>query len=204
MKVLVLGLGNPLLTDDRVGLLVSQELVRRFQCDPLWTPGPGAGGNSPTSATDLAKTFSRSFAGATVTVEIDEECCGGLRLMERMVGYDFVVLIDAVYPAAIPGRVRILGLSDLPTPRTAGTHDAPLSAALALGKLAGYALPAEQDVVVVGIEAEDVFTFGEQCTPAVAAAVPKAVEVVMGILNNVLGQRGEASSDQSALGRPNK
>jgi hypothetical protein len=31
----------------------------------------------------------------------------------------------------------------------------------------------------VGIEAEDVLTFSEQCTPAVEAAIPRAVEEVL-------------------------
>ncbi|MCS7239410.1 MAG: hydrogenase maturation protease [Thermoguttaceae bacterium] len=188
MKVLILGLGNPLLTDDQVGLLVSREVARRLQSDPAWS--------RPIHEQSLDRgvlSFERSVGRALVLVEVDEECCGGLRLMERMVGYDFVVLIDAIYPATLPGKVHRLGIHDLPTQRTAGTHDAQLATALQVGKLAGYSLPNDQDIVVVGIEAQEVLTFGEECTPAVAEAVPQAADLVVDILGQVLASLGGAS-----------
>jgi Ni,Fe-hydrogenase maturation factor len=48
-----------------------------------------------------------------------------------------------------------------------------------LGRQVGLALPADDQILLVGIEAEDILTFGEDCTPAVAEAIPKAVEVVL-------------------------
>ena len=54
-----------------------------------------------------------------------------------------------------------------------------LPTALALGRQAGLHLPEDRNILLVGIEAEDVLNFGESCTPAVAAAVPRAVEEVL-------------------------
>jgi hydrogenase maturation protease len=59
------------------------------------------------------------------------------------------------------------------------THDLSLLGALALGRGAGLTLPRDEDLVIIAIEVEDVLTFGETCTPAVAAAIPRAVEAVL-------------------------
>ena len=41
---------------------------------------------------------------------------------------------------------------------------------------------------LVGIEAQDVVNFSEQCTPAVAAAIPRAVDEVVRLLETMLGE----------------
>ena len=48
-------------------------------------------------------------------------------------------------------------------------------------------LPANERIILVGIEAEDILNFSEQCTPAVEAAIPQAVEMVLKILEEGLG-----------------
>ncbi len=40
-------------------------------------------------------------------------------------------------------------------------------------------LPTDEDFVIIVIKVEDVLTFSEECTPAVAAAIPRAVEAVL-------------------------
>jgi Ni,Fe-hydrogenase maturation factor len=59
------------------------------------------------------------------------------------------------------------------------THDLSLLGALALGRGMGMQLPDDEGFVIIAIEVEDVLTFGEECTPAVAEAIPRAVEVVL-------------------------
>ncbi|MGA2620932.1 MAG: hydrogenase maturation protease [Thermoguttaceae bacterium] len=147
MRTLVLGLGNPLVGDDSVGLRVAAELKGRL-------------------------------AGRT-DVDVAEDYWGGLRLMEHMVGYERVIVIDALCSGAAPGTIRHLAVGDLPTQRSASSHDTNLATALALGRAAGLCLPEDRNVLLVGIEAEDILTFGEVCTPAVAAAVPRAVAEVL-------------------------
>jgi hypothetical protein len=48
---------------------------------------------------------------------------------------------------------------------------------LELGKQLGIEMPS--DVVILAIEAADTTTFGEGCTPAVEAAIPVALELVI-------------------------
>jgi Ni,Fe-hydrogenase maturation factor len=43
----------------------------------------------------------------------------------------------------------------------------------------GMRLPTDKNFVIVAIEVEDVLNFGEQCTPAVEEAIPRAVDVVL-------------------------
>ena len=65
--------------------------------------------------------------GAT-GVDVEEEEAGGLRLMERMTGYDRAVLVDAAVTGGAPGTIRRLGPEDLPTQRTAAAHGIDLPA----------------------------------------------------------------------------
>ena len=152
MPFLIIGLGNPLVTDDSVGLRVAAEL-----CTQL--------------------------AGRR-DVEVTEDYWGGLRLMEQMVGYDRVIVIDAMQSGAPPSTIRHLAPGDMPTQRSASSHDMALPTALTLGRQAGLDLPQDNAIVLVGIEADDILNFGETCTPAVAAAVSRAAADVLALLDS--------------------
>jgi hydrogenase maturation protease len=143
-RTLVLGLGNPILSDDAVGL----EVARRLKAELAGVPG----------------------------VEVDEDFNGGLRLMERLAGYDRAVIVDAIVSGAAPGTVHLLTAGDMPTQRTVCAHDVSLPTALALGRRSGLHLPETSEIHVIAVEAADVMTFSEELTPAVAAAVPLAVQ----------------------------
>ncbi len=147
MRTLILGLGNPVLTDDAVGLRVVEKL--------------------------------RPLLAGYSDVEVDEDYWGGLRLMERLVGYDRAIIVDAICTGADPGTVHNLSVGAIPTQHSASGHDANLPTALALGRQAGAHLPASEDILLVGIEADDILSFSEECTPRVQAAIPRAVETVM-------------------------
>jgi len=143
-RTLILGLGNPILSDDAVGLQVARCLKVELAGDP-W-------------------------------VEVDEDFNGGLRLMERLAGYDRAVIVDAIVSGAAPGTVHLLSAGGMPTQRTVCAHDVSLPTALAMGRRGGLSLPETAEIHVIAIEAADVMTFGEELTPAVAAAVPLAVQ----------------------------
>lgn len=152
MKTLVLGLGNPLLRDDSVGLRVVQQL----RADLIDHP----------------------------EVEISEDYWGGLRLMERMVGYDRVIVVDAMRSGGPAGAVFRLTPGSVATQRSASTHDVNLSTALRLGRMAGTQLPPDERIVLVGIEADDVETFGEELTPDVQRAIPEAIRLIIAELES--------------------
>ncbi len=149
MKTLILGLGNPLLGDDGVGWRVAEWCAKQIA--------------------DASR------------VEVDYFSRGGLSLMERLIGYDRAILIDAINTRSKPaGSVAGFRLEELRNPNVghlASAHDATLQTALAMGRALGARLPS--DVVVVAVEAENVYDFTEELSPAVAQAVPRAVELVM-------------------------
>jgi hypothetical protein len=89
MKTLILGLGNPILRDDGVGLRVAQALR------PMLAEAHG--------------------------VEVDENTWGGLRLMERLVGYDRVIVVHRMTPA-FPWRWSWGGGSACAFPRAPTSH----------------------------------------------------------------------------------
>ena len=159
MKTLVLGLGNPLVSDDSVGLRVVAQL--------------------------------RVLLADRPDIEVDEDYWGGLRLMERMIGYDRAVIIDAICTGAPPGTIHRLTPGDVSTQRSASAHDVNLPTALAFGRQAGAYLPPDELILLVGIEAEDILTFGERLTPAVEGAVPLAVQTVLQLLSQAASPRDE-------------
>lgn len=152
MKTLVLGLGNPILTDDGVGIHVVRAVASRC------SPGNGV-----------------AFAEASV---------GGLRLLDLLAGYERVILVDAIQTqGGQPGEIHRLGLQQLPACLHSGsTHDLSLPAALELGRRLGMKLPRDEDLTILAVEAEDVLSFGESCTPAVAKAILPAAEATLGAL----------------------
>jgi len=144
----LLGLGNPMLSDDGVGIRV----VRALACDP------------------------RCHG-----VDVAEASIGGLRLLDLIVGYDVVVLVDAIQTSGgRPGEVYRLRATDVPTTLHSGcSHDLSLTSALWLGRGLHMQLPSDDTIRVVAVEAADVQTFAESCTSHVACAISVAVEAVL-------------------------
>ena len=154
-KTLVIGLGNPIVSDDSVGLRVVQRL--------------------------------KAILANRDDVDVTEDYWGGLRLMERMIGYDRAIVIDAICTGAEPGTVHRLTPGSVSTQRSASAHDVNLPTALAFGRGVGAHLPANDDISLIGIEAADLANVGDRCTPAVEAAIPRAVDVAIQTLNSMLG-----------------
>ncbi len=108
---------------------------------------------------------------------------GGIGLMEKLIGYDEAVLVDAFKSEDVHGSVLVMRLEDMPNYsafHTTSAHDASLQNALELGKWMGAKLP--RRIMVVGITTEKSFDFGEELSPEVQAAVPQAVQAVLGLL----------------------
>jgi len=112
-------------------------------------------------------------------ITVAEVCHGGLFLLEAFLGYDRVVLIDAIQTAGgTPGQVYELQPEDFLSARhLSSPHQVDFATALELGKALELPIPASIDVVAV--EAGDVTSFRDRCTPEVEKAVPAAVEMVL-------------------------
>jgi hydrogenase maturation protease len=148
LKTLILGLGNPILTDDGIGIHVVREVASR----------------------SLPK-----------DITCTEASLGGLRLLEILAGYERVILVDAIQtPNGKPGDIHRLRADDLRASLHAGsTHDLSLPGALRLGRSMGMALPDDENILILAVEVVDVLTFGEECTPEVAEAIPRIARAVL-------------------------
>jgi len=148
-KTLVLGLGNDILSDDAVGLILARQL-----------------------ATKLA-----GIDG----IDVRETMEMGLALLDFLVGYDAVLILDAIQTGqAPPGTLHEVdpqGLGAL-TGRT--PHFVGVGETLALGRQLGLRMP--DRVTVLAVEVENPFTLGTEMTPAVCEAVPRAIERALGLI----------------------
>jgi hydrogenase maturation protease len=157
-KTLIIGLGNPILTDDGVGVKVAREIEKQV---------------------DL-----KNHPELTIT----EASVGGLRLMEKVLDYQRVVLIDAYYlkpETTTPGKIHRLDLDDLrsvsPTQHSTSAHDTSLVTALDAAQKMGYKVPKE--FIIYAVEVENILEFSETPTPAVAAAIPDVVDLIINELS---------------------
>ncbi len=118
------------------------------------------------------------------SVEVDCVGVGGLSLMERLIGYDRAILIDAITTGQQPsGTVtcfRLDALTNLAAGHTSSSHDMTLQTALQLGRRMKLQLP--DPVMVVALEAQNVYDFSEELSPPVEAAMPQAVQMARWIL----------------------
>ena len=150
MQTLVLGLGNPILSDDGVGIRVAQEVGKELE-DPQIT--------------------------------IAETSEAGLSLLDSIVGYDKVIIIDAIQTReGNAGQVYRMGIEDFSfSKRFSSSHQINLVTALELGKMLDLTMP--QEITIFAVEAKDITSFSEKCTPEVERAIPEAVKMVLEELN---------------------
>ena len=146
MKTLVLGIGNPILSDDGVGIRVAQEVGKKLN-DPQ--------------------------------IAVAETSAAGLSLLDSIVGYDKVIIIDAIQTEeGKPGQMYRMKPEDFSlTKHSSSPHQINLVTALELGKMLHLAMPRE--ITILAVEAKDVSNFSERCTPEVEQAIPKVVKTVL-------------------------
>lgn len=152
MKTLVLGLGNPILGDDGVGIYTVRAVRERLK--------------------------------GRVGVDIKEASLGGLRLMEEILGYDRVIIVDAI----ITGRGAVGEIYRFSPQNLKGTlhlsspHDLNFTTALELGRI--YAPDdVPKEIVIYAIEVAENLTFAEELSGKVKTAGLKTAEMITNELN---------------------
>ena len=117
-------------------------------------------------------------------LEVDCLALGGLSLMERLVGYQRAIIIDAMTTHHCPpGTVTCFPLEALPdraAGHTTAAHDTSLQTAIAVGRAMGAPLP--KTIFIVAVESEQIYDFSEELTPEVAAAIPPAEQMVLDLI----------------------
>ena len=152
-RILLLGLGNDILTDDAVGLHVVHELQREL-------------GDRP-------------------SIDIRETTEMGLALLDYIVGYRAVVIVDSIQTGkAAPGVLYELDAAALTQLTGRTPHFLGVSETLALGRQLGLAMP--EQVSILAIEVADPFTLGTTLTPALQTALPGVVARVRAAVQSLL------------------
>ena len=147
-RTVVLGLGNPVVSDDGVGLAVATEIKR------LLAEAPVRG------------------------VDVLASTRAGFELIDVLRGYACAILVDCiVLPDPQPGRVRRLTLEDVSgCARLVNAHEMSVGTAFRLAEQMGIPMPGQ--VEIIAVEAGDTSTIAEGLTPAVQATVaPLAREI---------------------------
>jgi hydrogenase maturation protease len=153
MTTLVIGLGNPILTDDGAGIyavrMVQQALPPDADVEVVELAVGGLG-------------LMETMIGYDRAIIVDS-----VWAPKEQVGQ--VIQFDAGHLAE--------------TMNSASAHDADLPTALRVGRDLGAFLPADKNIQIVGVTAREVLEFGAEPTPPVAAAVPEAAAVVFDLLD---------------------
>jgi hydrogenase maturation protease len=148
-RILILGLGNPILSDDGIGLLLTSKLEGKF---------PG--------------------------VDIASITLAGLELLDILVGYDHVFLIDAaIGTGGEPGELKEIsdgkGALHLFT-----SHGVNFFEILKLGRDSGLKMP--EPAVVFGIEIGNATDFGTALSPALLSALPSLETAITARIEQML------------------
>ncbi len=149
VDTLVLGLGNPILSDDGVGIRVAEAVRAALPAAaPVALDEVSVGG----------LTLMEHLVGYRRAIIIDAATTGG--------------------PPGQVRRMTLADLTAIsPSQHFASPHDTSLFTALEMGRRMGLPLP--EDLIIYAIEVENVTDFGETLTPAVAASVPNVKAAVL-------------------------
>jgi hydrogenase maturation protease len=146
--VLVLGLGNDILSDDAVGLNVARELSRRLS-------------DSDSDA-----------------IEVQETSEMGLALLDFIVGFDDLILVDAVQTGqSPPGFLHEFDAASLKILPTVSPHFLGIGEMVALGRQLGLQVP--RRIKIFAIEVQDPFTVALSMTPPLRRLLPSIARRVL-------------------------
>jgi len=165
MRTLLIGMGNPIITDDAVGILLAREAGAALG------PRPG--------------------------LDVIDECSiGGLNLLDLITGYDRVVVLDSIKTRdGVPGTWYRFDASDLQeTMNLRNVHDANFATAMALGRSVGMHLPDDDEIHILAVEIDDNINFGEELSPALAAAYDELRDEILAEVRRVLDGQTEGGA----------
>ncbi len=149
-KTLVLGMGNPILCDDAVGLRLAAEFRARS------TACPG-----------LVTILECTVGGLNLL-----DVVAGF---DRLIVLDSIKTVGGA-----PGNwYHFRGSSLQETMNLSNVHDANFATTLELGRRMGIKLPTDDDIHVFAVEVSDNLSFAESLTPELEEALPQLVPEIL-------------------------
>ena len=161
MKTLVLGLGNEFYGDDGVGIHVVRKLRSEFETK-------------------------KKRRGQSKKIYFEECSLSGLALLEVIVGYDTLLIVDTVKKAnPSTGKIHLLKEKDLRYIPGPSPHYISVPQTLEIGRKLRLKVPSK--VKVVAVEAKNMYNLGEGLTEEMNKAVPAIANKVKNILARIKG-----------------
>jgi hydrogenase maturation protease len=157
MRTLLLGMGNPILGDDAIGVRLARDLAARLD----GTPGLEAVPECSTGGLDVLDLL----AGYERVIVIDS-----IRTAEGVPG---------TWSRFTAARLR-------DTLHLRNVHDVNFATALALGRRTGMPLAADDDIHIFAVEIAEASTFGEALSPALEALYPEIRADLFGAIRALL------------------
>ena len=157
-STLLMGMGNPILTDDAIGVRLARDLG--FVLAGAWP-------------IDVKEECS---VGGLNLLDF-------LEGYDQVIVIDAIHTTDGQ-----PGQVYHFTAEALePTLNLSNVHDANFATALELGRRLGHPMPENRDIHVFAVEVFDDLTFGTELSPPLEEAYPRCREHILAQIRQLLG-----------------
>lgn len=148
-KILILGLGNTILSDDAVGIIVAREVYNTV-----------------------------SKLEGFDNIEAAESSYAGWRLIDLMQGYKKVVIIDAIQGGGgAAGDCYIVESSQGNSFHLQSSHGMDIPTSVELAKKSGMIMP--DDISIYAVEVTNPYEFGETVSPEISQKIPGIVKSII-------------------------
>ncbi len=158
LRTLLVGMGNPILSDDGVGIRLAQELAG--------TLPPAAGLAVEEQCTVGGLNLLDLVAGFDQLIVLDS-----IKTKDGRAGDWY----------------RFDGSALRETMNLSNVHDANFATAMELGRRMGMHVPAEADIHVFAVEVRENLTFGERLSPELEEALPEVLTEMLVEIEALLG-----------------
>jgi hydrogenase maturation protease len=101
----------------------------------------------------------------------------GIDLLEHIRGREKVVIVDAIVTGSEPGTIHWVSTHEIRSPAFARTHSLNLYGTIMLGQLL-YPEEMPEKLVILGVEAWNVYSFKAELSPKVKHAIPEIIEAI--------------------------
>ena len=121
----------------------------------------------------------------------------GIAILDEIVGYQRVIFIDSIKTKdGNPGNIYKINPESFKNSHSFSSHGINFVTALEFGKKFDLDMPERIDVYAIEIEDND--TFSEECTPRVAAVIPKLVEEIIRQTKAIHGNSRQLKTDEDS------
>ena len=111
-------------------------------------------------------------------ITINESSESGMALLDLLVGYDNLVVVDAIVTGGqSPGHIYRLEISDIgKTPVACSPHFTGLPSVVEFGEKCGYKMPG--NIEIFAVEVEDPYTIEEALDPTLESKITDIAKVI--------------------------